>query len=300
MRLLGFSPHIRRLFALLLLAGALAFAPSAKAEPHATDAQAQSPQAGDQAEPAQAGDQAEPAQAGDQAEPTQAGAPAESNPAAGEETPAAKGENPEGADADADGDGSGSKVVINIDKSTQHMTVFVDGIEQYNWPVSTGRAGYSTPSGTYTPTSMNEMWYSKQWDNSPMPHAIFFMKDGHAIHGTHEVKNLGKPASHGCVRISPANAAILYDLVKAKGMKNTQVALTGETPGGEAIVASQPRQAYPRYGDANPWFGPGQGYYPQPQHRGLFGRRWFQPDYPPQGYYQPRGYYYQRRGAQGY
>ena len=103
----------------------------------------------------------------------------------------------------------------------------------YNWKVSTGRARYATPSGTYTPTSMNEIWYSKQWDNSPMPHAVFFMKDGHAIHGTHEVKNLGKPASHGCVRLAPENATILYDLVKKNGLENTQVVLSGETPGGE-------------------------------------------------------------------
>jgi lipoprotein-anchoring transpeptidase ErfK/SrfK len=181
-----------------------------------------------------------------------------------------------------------SKVVINIDKSRQEMTVFVDGIEQYTWPVSTGRSGYSTPSGTYTPTSMNEIWYSKQWDNSPMPHAIFFMKDGHAIHGSHEVKNLGKPASHGCVRLLPANAAILYDLVKEKGMANTQVVLTGETPGGESKVASQPDDYPGDWGNA-PWFAPGRGYAPPPRRRGLFGR-WFQPYDGPQGYYRPRGY----------
>ena len=96
-----------------------------------------------------------------------------------------------------------SSIVINIDKTKQQMTVFLDGVESYNWPVSTGKAGYSTPSGTFTAMSMNEVWYSKEWDNAPMPHAIFFMKDGHAIHGSYEVKNLGKPASHGCVRISP-------------------------------------------------------------------------------------------------
>ena len=61
---------------------------------------------------------------------------------------------------------AGSAIVINIDKTKQEMTVLVDGIEKYHWPVSTGRAGYSTPSGTYTATSMNEIWYSKQWDNS--------------------------------------------------------------------------------------------------------------------------------------
>src|SRR5262249_6878066 len=71
---------------------------------------------------------------------------------------------------------AGSAVLINIDKTKQRMTVFLDGTEKYDWPVSTGRAGYSTPSGTYTATSMNEIWYSKQWDNSPMPHSIFFIK----------------------------------------------------------------------------------------------------------------------------
>ena len=86
---------------------------------------------------------------------------------------------------------AGSAVLVNIDKTSQRMTVFLDGVETYDWPVSTGKAGYSTPSGTYTATSMNEIWYSKQWDNAPMPHSIFFMKDGHAIHGSNEVKNLG-------------------------------------------------------------------------------------------------------------
>ena len=143
---------------------------------------------------------------------------------------------------------SGSQILINIDKSRQQMTVLVDGIEKYSWPVSTGKYGYSTPSGTFTPTSMNEVWYSRQWDNAPMPHSIFFLKDGHAIHGSHEVKNLGKPVSHGCVRISPDNAAILYDLVKSTGMENTKVVLAGVTPGDESNVPDEP--AYPRYGHA--------------------------------------------------
>ena len=138
---------------------------------------------------------------------------------------------------------TGSAILININKAKQKMTVFVDGIEKYHWPVSTGRAGYSTPSGTYTATSMNEIWYSKEWDNSPMPHSIFFIKDGHAIHGSYEVKNLGKPVSHGCVRISPDNATTLYALVKQNGLGNTQVVLTGVTPGGEAKFARAPAHA---------------------------------------------------------
>ena len=156
---------------------------------------------------------------------------------------------------------AGSQILINIDKSQQEMTVFVDGLEKYTWPVSTGKRGYSTPSGNYSALSMNETWYSKEWDNAPMPHAIFYMKDGHAIHGSYEVKHLGSPASHGCVRLSPKNATILYDLVKKNGLKNTQVVLAGTTPGGEAKVAAQP--AYPEYG-GGPWPGYGRGYYPPP------------------------------------
>ena len=129
---------------------------------------------------------------------------------------------------------SRAAVLVYIDKTNQQMTVSLDGAERYRWPVSTGRAGYSTPSGTYTATSMNEIWYSKEFDNAPMPHSIFFMKDGHAIHGSFEVKNLGKPVSHGCVRISPQNAAILYELVRENGLENTKVVLTGSSPGAVA------------------------------------------------------------------
>ncbi|MEZ5873780.1 MAG: L,D-transpeptidase [Hyphomicrobiales bacterium] len=128
-----------------------------------------------------------------------------------------------------------SSILINIDKANQKMVVWVDGVEKYTWPVSTGRPGYATPSGDYTPGSMNEMWYSRQWDNAPMPHAIFFTKSGHAIHGSNEVRNLGRPASHGCVRISPKNAATLYDLVEENGLDRTKIVLAGMTPGGDYV-----------------------------------------------------------------
>ena len=192
----------------------------------------------------------------------------------------------------------GSQILVNIDKSLQEMTVFVDGIEKYQWPVSTGVRGYSTPSGNYTASSMNKIWYSKQWDNAPMPHAIFFTKDGRAIHGTYETKKLGRAASHGCVRLSPNNAETLFHLVEANGLENTKVVLAGVTPGGEAKVASQ----QPRYRDADaaPWMVP-PGYY---QRRGLFGWRqgpaWGPAYAPPpryreqrRGWFQrpPRGYY---------
>ena len=188
--------------------------------------------------------------------------------------------------------GTGAAILINIDKSRQRMTVFLDGVEKYVWPVSTGLAGYSTPSGTYTATSMNEIWYSKEWDNAPMPHSIFFRKDGYAIHGTYEAKNLGRPASHGCVRISRENAATLFALVKQNGLKNTEVVLTGVTPGGEYKIA---RREEPRYGQAGGWY-ESDNYYAQRQWwgGGFFGRSYGGSYYNgSQGYYRPpppRGY----------
>ena len=187
---------------------------------------------------------------------------------------------------------AGSQILVNVDKSLQEMTVFVDGIEKYQWPVSTGVRGYSTPSGNYTASSMNKIWYSKQWDNAPMPHAIFFTKDGHAIHGSQETKKLGRAASHGCVRLAPKNAEALFHLVEENGLHNTKVVLAGVTPGGEAKVAAQPSNRRYRDADAGPW-----GYYP----RGPFG--WqrgpgWDPRYAPpprrerRGWFQrPRGYY---------
>ncbi len=263
-------PQFRTLLAVPFLAAMLAFPASAEPNPSDSKSQAESTPSDSQTDP--------------NAAPKPPNAATEPNAATGE--------------SNTPPDGPKSTVVINIDKSSQEMTVFVDGVEKYSWPVSTGRPEYATPSGTYTPTSMNEMWYSKQWDNSPMPHSIFFMKDGHAIHGSHEVKNLGKPASHGCVRLAPKNAATLFTLVKATGMENVQVVLSGTTPGGEGPRVASPGASSPE-DYPPPWFGPGYNYYPQEQpqrRRGLFGRRWFQP-YGPQGYYVPRGNYYNYRGV---
>jgi hypothetical protein len=169
-------------------------------------------------------------------------------------------------------------LVVNIDKSKQAMTVFLDGVKTYEWPISTGKAGYSTPSGTYTATSMNKIWYSKEWDNAPMPHSIFFMKDGHAIHGSLDVRHLGQPVSHGCVRISPENAATLYALVAKNGLENTHVMVSGVTPGGDYKVAKQTISPHPlmtRPVPAPAGTQPGQKYYSEPQYftqRGYYGQ----------------------------
>ncbi len=113
-------------------------------------------------------------------------------------------------------------VVVQIDKSSQRMAVRVDGVARYNWPVSTGRGGYGTPSGVFHPQSMARMHFSRKYYNSPMPHSIFFYY-GFAIHGTNEISRLGGRASHGCVRLHPSHAAALYALVQRNGARNTRI-----------------------------------------------------------------------------
>ena len=146
-------------------------------------------------------------------------------------------------------------VLVTIDKSVQQMTVAVDGRPLYQWPVSTGKAGYDTPNGKFKAFRMERDHYSKEWDEAPMPFSIFFTQKGHAIHGSLDVKRLGSPASHGCVRLLPANAEKLFALVEQEGVLNTTVVLTGVAPSGAPAVARRaPRpdaeQAYaqPQYG----------------------------------------------------
>jgi L,D-transpeptidase catalytic domain len=121
----------------------------------------------------------------------------------------------------------GATVDIAINKVSQKMTVKVDGEVQFVWPVSTGAPGYDTPSGKFRPFRMEAEHFSEEWDNAPMPHSIFFTGEGHAIHGTEHLKSLGRRASHGCVRLAPANAAKLFALVRQNGVKNTSVAIKG-------------------------------------------------------------------------
>jgi lipoprotein-anchoring transpeptidase ErfK/SrfK len=112
-------------------------------------------------------------------------------------------------------------VLITVDKSTQQLTVAVDGNQRYAWPVSTGLHG-GPPSGTFRPERMERMWYSRAFGMAPMPHSIFF-RGPFAIHGTTMISRLGQPASHGCVRLHPDNATILFDLVAQEGPAKTRI-----------------------------------------------------------------------------
>lgn len=124
--------------------------------------------------------------------------------------------------------GASAEVLIRIDKASQRMSVTVDGQPRHDWPVSTGASGYDTPSGTYQPSRLSRHHFSREWDNAPMPFAIFFTAEGHAIHGTQQSRLLGRPASHGCVRLAPRNAGLLFALVRAEGLAKTQVVVDGD------------------------------------------------------------------------
>ena len=116
-------------------------------------------------------------------------------------------------------------ITIEVSRNAQKMNVYVAGQLAHTWAVSTGRKGFKTPSGAYRPTWMTTMWRSKQWNNAPMPNAVFF-REGYAIHATNETGNLGRPASHGCVRLAPKNAALLFQMIRAHGEKKTKIVVS--------------------------------------------------------------------------
>ena len=119
-------------------------------------------------------------------------------------------------------DRSIAAVAIQVQLSSQTMNVTVDGAQFANWPVSTARRGYRTPIGTYTPYSLQRMHYSRLYDYTPMPYSIFF-HSGYAIHGTRELRNLGRAVSHGCIRLSPDHARALFKVVQVQGKENTTI-----------------------------------------------------------------------------
>ncbi len=117
-----------------------------------------------------------------------------------------------------------SSVVARIDLSDQTMDVYVAERLRYTFPVSTGRGRYRTPTGHWRAQWLSPNHRSRKYNNAPMPWSVFFYR-GYAVHGTTEVKRLGQPASHGCVRLHPDNARIFYELVRNNGKANTLISV---------------------------------------------------------------------------
>lgn len=119
-------------------------------------------------------------------------------------------------------------VDVRVDIVAQRMMVTTTDGEVYDWKISSGRKGFRSPNGVYRPTRLEKNWYSRKYGGA-MPHSVFF-RGGYAIHGTTAVGALGRPASHGCIRLHPANAAKLFALVKKYGSSQTRIALNGAAP----------------------------------------------------------------------
>jgi L,D-transpeptidase catalytic domain len=141
-------------------------------------------------------------------------------------------------------EGAEARLDILVDKATQRMLVVQNGYVRYMWPVSTGRDNTATPNGVYTPQRLERNWFSTAYYDSPMPYSIFF-HHGYAIHGSYAIDRLGGPASHGCVRLHPHHAALLFDLVQQEGPDNTTIEVTDEgrreepSPRGREIAPGQ-------------------------------------------------------------
>jgi lipoprotein-anchoring transpeptidase ErfK/SrfK len=174
-------------------------------------------------------------------------------------------------------------LVAKVDLSKQVLTVLVHGKVRHSWPISSGRYEFPTPVGTFQPEWSAKMWYSKKYDDAPMPHAVFF-KNGAAIHATNATGMLGNPASHGCVRLSPSNAAQFYALVQSHGMVHTRIAVSGTPKFSPAAIArgNEGDRNYRRLARAETGYGQAYASYPfAPTYRTA---AYAQPYYPRQNY----------------
>lgn len=144
-------------------------------------------------------------------------------------------------------------LVLKTDLAAQRLHVIENGREKYVWPVSSGRREFATPRGTYHVTWTAKNWFSRQYDDAPMPHSVFF-NGGIAFHGTYSARLLGRPVSHGCVRLAPGNAAILYKMVHRHGYAQTKVVVYGTPRYGEPLMADRaPRDNSRQWSQRSSW-----------------------------------------------
>lgn len=119
-------------------------------------------------------------------------------------------------------DVAAASLTANVSLSSQTMTVVHRGKVIGRWPVSTARRGKVTPTGSWSAKWTSRNHRSSRYNNAPMPYSVFY-NGNYAVHGTYQTGKLGRPASAGCVRLSPANAAKFYSLAKSVGLSNTRI-----------------------------------------------------------------------------
>lgn len=183
-------------------------------------------------------------------------------------------------------------LTAKIDLAAQTMIVSEHGAAKYSWPISSGTAEFPTPRGSFRPQWSAKMWYSRKYDNAPMPHAVF-INGGVAVHATSHVSRLGSPASHGCIRLAPGNAKTFYSLVHKHGLKMTRVSVFGTPKWRAPAIAARkaPRPIYAAQQQSDSWWFSGpKKYQPTSAYGSAYDQGFTKPRYrqPPRNvYYAP-------------
>jgi len=107
-------------------------------------------------------------------------------------------------------------VLVSVPEQTMH--VYRNGILIGRSSISTGSQGHATPGGVFSILGKHREYYSKKYDNAPMPNMQRLTDTGICMHSG----NLpGYAASHGCIRMP-------YDF--------SQLLFSATTQGGTVVV----------------------------------------------------------------
>ena len=113
---------------------------------------------------------------------------------------------------------SGGAKLIVVNLSDQWMYVYEGENQVYDAPVSTGRDGMQTPTGTFSIyaklkiQTMDGVTDGKAWVVPNVPN-VMYINGGVALHGTYWHNRFGTGArlSHGCINLPLRAASWLYD-----------------------------------------------------------------------------------------
>ena len=113
-------------------------------------------------------------------------------------------------------------ILVSIPEQTMH--VYRNGILIARSTISSGSKGHDTPGGVFTILEKNKTYYSKKYQNAPMPNMQRLTWDGIAMHSG---QLPGYAASHGCVRLPFDFSQLLFTITNNGG---TVIIGNGKTP----------------------------------------------------------------------
>ncbi len=122
-------------------------------------------------------------------------------------------------------------VWVYVSKASQRLYLYLDGNQAYEWAISSGVAGRTTPNFDRRPNGrIYDRYSSVTYPGGDynglgnMPYAVF-IEGGFALHGTprENWSKLGQRASHGCIRQHPDNARYLNRLIRRVGIQSVWI-----------------------------------------------------------------------------